>query len=47
MDPLGQSRAQKVIREARPTSQINVEAKYPWRQGYAMYLVGSEGAVTL
>lgn len=47
MDPLRQSQAQKVIRAARPTSQINGEPKYPWRQGYAVYLVGSEGAVIL
>ena len=45
MDPLRQPQAQKVIYETRPTSQINDKAEYPWREGNALYLVGSEGVL--
>ena len=47
MDPLRQPQAQKVICETRPTSQINGKAEYPWREGNALYLVGSEGCAVL
>ena len=43
MDPSRQPQAHKIIRETRPTSQINGKAEYPWRDGNALYLVGSEG----
>ena len=43
MDPLRQPQAQKIICETRPTSQIHGKAEYPWREGNALYLVGSEG----
>ena len=43
MNPLRESQAQKIICETRPTSQINSRAEYPWREGNALYLVGSEG----
>ena len=46
MDPL-QPQAQKIICETRPTSQINGKAEYPWREGNALYLVGSEGCAVL
>ena len=32
MDPLWQPQAQKIICEARPTSQTNGKAEYPWRE---------------
>ena len=47
MDPLRQPQAQKIICETRPTSQINAKAEYPWREGNALYLVGSEGCAVL
>ena len=47
MDPLRQPQAQKIICETRPTSQINGKAEYPWREGNALYLVGSEGCAVL
>ena len=43
MDPLRQPQAQKIICESRPTSQNNGKAEYPWPEGNALYLVGSEG----
>ena len=42
-----QPQAQKIICETRPTSQINGKAEYPWREGNALYLVGSEGCAVL
>ena len=30
-----------------PTSQINGKAEYPWREGNALYLVGTEGCAVL
>ena len=33
--------------ETRPTRQINGKAEYPWREGNALYLVGSEGCAVL
>ena len=33
--------------ETRPNSQINGKAEYPWREGNALYLVGSEGCAVL
>ena len=47
MNLLRQPQAQKIICETRPTSQINGKAKYPWREGNALYLVGSEGCAVL
>ena len=47
MDPLRQLQAQKMICQTRPTSQINLKAEYPWHEGNALYLVGSEGCVVL
>ena len=47
MDPLRQPQAQKMICKARPTSQINGKAEYLWREGNALYLVGSEGCAVL
>ena len=47
MDPLRQPQAQKIICETRPTNQINDKAEYPWRQGNALCLVGSEGCAVL
>ena len=47
MDPLVQLQVQKIICETRPTSQINDKAEYPWREGNALYLVGSEGYAVL
>ena len=47
MDPLRQPQAQKMICETRPTSQINGKAKYPWREGNALYLMESEGCAVL
>ena len=47
MDPLRQPQAQKIICETQPTSQINGKAEYPWREGNALYLVGSEGCAVL
>ena len=47
MDLLRQPQAQKMICETRPTSQINVKAKYRWHEGNALYLVGSEGCAVL
>ena len=42
-----QPQAQKLICETRPTSQIKGKAEYPWREGNALYLVGSEGCAVL
>ena len=42
-----QPQAQKVICETRPTSQVNGKAEYPWREGNALYLVGSEWCTVL
>ena len=36
---------QKIICETRPTSQINGKAKYPWREGNALYLVDQKGVL--
>ena len=47
MVPLRQPHVQKMICETRPTSQINGKAEYPWREGNALYLVGSEGCTIL
>ena len=47
MHPLRQPQAQKIICESRPTRQINGKAEYPWREGNALYLVGSEGCAVL
>ena len=47
MGPLRQTQAQEITCETRPTSQINGKADYPWREGNALYLVGSEGCVVL
>ena len=47
MDTLRQPQAQKIICETRSTSQVNRKAKYPWREGNALYLVGSEGCAVL
>ena len=47
MYPLRQHQAQKIICETWPTSQINDKAEYPWREGNALYLVGSEGCAVL
>ena len=47
MDPLRQPQAQKIIYETWPTNQINGKAEYPWREGNALYLVGSEGCAVL
>ena len=47
MDPLRQPQGQKVICETRSTSQIHGKAEYPWREGNALYLVGSEGCAVL
>jgi len=47
MDPLRQPQVQKVICETGPTSQFNSKAEYPWREGNALYLVGSEGYAVL
>ena len=47
MDPLRQPQAQKIIRETGLTSQINGKAEYPWRDGNAQYLGGSEGCAVL
>ena len=47
MYPLRQTQAQKIICETRSTSQINGKAEYPWREGNALYLVGSEGCAVL
>ena len=47
MGPLRQPQAQKMICETRPTSQINGKAEYSWREGNALYLVGSEGCAAL
>ena len=38
---------QKIICETRTTRQINGKAEYPWREGNALYLVGSEGCAVL
>ena len=38
---------QKEVCKTRPTSQINGKAEYPWREGNALYLVGSEGYAVL
>ena len=35
------------ICESRPSSQINGKAEYPWREGNALYLVGSERCAVL
>jgi len=43
MDSLRQPKTQKIVCKARPTGSINAEAEYPWCQGNALYLVGSEG----
>ena len=45
MDPLRQPQAQKMICKTQPTSQIKGKAEYPWREGNALYLVGSEGVL--
>ena len=47
MNPLRNLQAQEIICETRPTSQINGKAEYPWREGNALYLVGSEGCAVL
>ena len=47
MDPFRQAQAEKIICETRPTSQISGKAEYPWREGNALYLVGSEGCAGL
>ena len=47
MNPLRQPQARKIICETRPTSQINGKAEYPWREGNALCLVGSEGCAVL
>ena len=47
MDPLQQAQAQKMIYETRPTSPISGKAEYPWREGNALYLVGSVGCAVL
>ena len=47
MDRLWQPQAQQIICETRPTSQINGKAEYPWREGNALYLVGSERCAVL
>ena len=47
MDLSLQRQAQKIICETRPTSQINGKVEYPWREGNALYLVGSEGCAVL
>ena len=47
MDRLRQPQAQKIICETRPSSQINGKAEYPWLEGNALYLVGSEGCAVL
>ena len=44
---LRQPQARKIICETRPTSQINGKAEYPWREGNALFLMGSEGCVVL
>ena len=36
-----------MICETWPTSQINGKTEYPWREGNALYLVGSEGFAVL
>ena len=41
MNPLRQPQAQKIICE------INGKAEYPWREGNALYLVGSERCAVL
>ena len=46
-DEFLKSLVQKVICETRLTSQINGKAEYPWREGNALYLVGSEGCAAL
>ena len=45
MYPLRQPQAQKIICKTQPTSQIKGKAEYPWREGNALYLVGSEGVL--
>ena len=47
MNPLRQLQAQKIICKTRPPSQINGKAENPWREGNALYLVGSEGSAVL
>ena len=47
MYPLRQPQAQKIICETCLTSQINGKAEYPWREGNALYLVGSEVCAVL
>ena len=47
MDPLRQPQAQKMICETRPTSQFNGKAEYPWREGNALYLMGSKECAVL
>ena len=46
-DPLRKLQGQKIICETRPTSQINGKAEYPWREGNALYLVGSKRGALL
>ena len=45
MNPLRQPQAQKIIFETQPTGQINGKAEYPWREGNALYFVGSKGVL--
>ena len=47
MDPIRKLQGQEIICVTRPTSQINGKAEYPWREGNALYLVGSEGIAVL
>ena len=47
INPLRQAQAQKIICETRRTNQINGKAEYPWREGNALYLMGSEGCAVL
>ena len=47
MNPLLQPQVQRIMCETRATSQINGKAEYPWPEGNALYLVGSEECAVL
>ena len=44
---LAERTCQKWFARFKNTSQINGKAEYPWREGKALYLVGSEGYAVL
>ena len=42
-----QFQAQKIMGTPRPIINITTSAQYSWKEGFAMYLMGSEGSCVL